>query len=109
MAAGEVVLNAHIHEAFTRTEGRTVALKIAEGQYRPALIAKCWGDPDKSETCVNLVVLLDGSNDDYYDLRAAGVYRDGDSKCLAWATSRVQGPGIGQWLPRAPRATYPSS
>lgn len=88
---------------FTPVEGRTVVLQIAWGEWRPAQIVKVFGP--FAHNAVNLVVFLDGSNDDHYDLVAAGVFRDSDAqKCVAWATSRVQGKGIGEWLPRKPEA-----
>lgn len=83
---------------FTPVEGRTVVLQIADGEWRPAQIVKVF-----TPSCANLVVFLDGSNDDRYDLHAAGVYRQSETqKCVGWGTSRVQGDGVGEWLPRKP-------
>ncbi|AZM47762.1 hypothetical protein DMB38_20005 [Streptomyces sp. WAC 06738] len=47
----------------------------AEGQILPAVIVRIWGKPEDG---VNLQVSLDG-NDTY------------------WATSRKEGPDVGQW------------
>jgi hypothetical protein len=90
---------------FHAAEGRPVVLQITPNEYRPAVIVKCWGDPDDPRVAVNLVVFLDGSNDLSLNLQAAGVsYQAGSTMPLVgWATSKVQGPEIGQWRTRRPR------
>lgn len=73
------------------TIGRIVHYQLgtgrSKGEYRPALIVRVWND-----SCVNLQVFLDGSNDRENEL-SVGV----DSPLTAWKTSSVQGDGPGQW------------
>ena len=87
------------------TIGRSVHVCIALDQegapvYRPATVVAVWG-----ETCVNVQVQLDGSND-----YPAGRYGDHMvftpaelERGLAWRTSLVEGEGVGSWRwpPRA--------
>lgn len=86
-------------EGFVLTEGRVVLLQIAAGQYRPASVVKTWG-----QTKANLVVLLDGFNDDSYDLAAAGVYSRENGGLTGWATSRDYGDAVGSWITPQERA-----
>lgn len=51
---------------------------VAEGDTFPMVIVRVWGDTP--EAAVNGQVLLDGND-------------------TAWVTSRVQGPGAGEWRP----------
>lgn len=63
----------------------------AEGQpvRRPALVTAV-----HSDTCVNVQVFLDGSNDDRFGKLPGQVTRHG---WLVWCTSLTAGEGVGQW------------
>jgi hypothetical protein len=86
-------------DSFELIEGRTVLLQIAEGEYRPATVVKTWGP-----ATANLVVFLDGQNDGAINLFAAGVTATPGIP-IGWATSRVAGDGIGQWITPHERAS----
>lgn len=65
------------------TVGRIVNFTLANGEVRPAIIVRVWND-----TCINVRVFLDGSNDD----AALTVHLDGASYDVAdrvtgWSTS----------------------
>lgn len=87
-------------------------------EYRPAMVVKRWG-PD----CLNVLLFLDGSNDDKYSSRSAFSGGEGTKECylfdpidpghcpegttprpsnVAWATSVTRGTGINQWTPTPP-------
>ena len=82
------------HEEFIPQQGRSVVYQIAENVWRPAQIVEVWTE-EGPRTC-NLVVFLDGSNDKVHGF-------DGlDGSLTYWATSRVLGDAVGQYLPRKP-------
>ena len=61
--------------------------------YRPALLVRQWS-PDLA----NLIVFLDGSNDQ--TLRAKlglGLNINDGTSYIAWATSRRKGDAVGEW------------
>lgn len=104
-------------EAFVPVEGRTVVYCIAPGEYRPAQIVKAWGDQPTS--AANLIVFLDGSNDERFKSPEDTSYRPGFpplgvqngllgtpvGSTTAWVTSRVAGgepDEVGRWYPRKP-------
>lgn len=77
----------------TPTIGRIVHVRIGgeddRPELRPALIVRVWSD-----TCCNLQVFLDGTNDRVERL-------DGECKRtesgIVWCTSVSQGEAFGQW------------
>lgn len=91
------LVGALVEFEFAPVEGRNVVLQVAPGEWRPAQIVKVW-----SGAAVNLVVFLDGSNDQRFHLWAAGVYAINAEHTVGWATSRVRGDEVGQWQPRKP-------
>lgn len=56
---------------------------------RPALVVRQW-----SETCLNLQVFLDGSNDDHHGALPCQLERNDH---VVWCTSVAKGDGVGQW------------
>ena len=59
---------------------------------RPATVTEAW-----SPVCVNVQVLLDGTNDDRLIRRAHFLDRRRSGQLVVWATSLMEGDGIGQW------------
>lgn len=74
---------------FKPVEGRSVVYQIAEGEWRPAQIVQVFGSTNRA----NLVVFLDGTNDVRYGY---------DGSLTYWATSRLLGTNVGEFLPRKP-------
>lgn len=77
------------------TIGRIVHVRIggedAEPVLRPALVVRVWGD-----TCVNLQVFLDGTNDQHVGPLGGEVARV-PALGIAWCTSVTQGDKLGEW------------
>ncbi len=71
----------------------SVTFHLTDTEQRPAFILKEW-DPD----CANLVVFVDGSND---DADAAKVGAGSGADCARWVTSAPRytgsGPKVGTW------------
>jgi hypothetical protein len=72
------------------TEGPLVHYVLNRGEHRPAFIVKVW---DKARGTVNLIVLIDGSN----DWRSIG--REGPWSPMIWETSKLysEEPKPGTW------------
>lgn len=69
------------------TIGRIVSFKISQEEIRPAIIVRVWSD-----TCVQLQIFIDGTND-----RNKGFNIEEQLRGIAWRTSVVQGDDPGQW------------
>lgn len=79
------------------TEGRIVHYVIADGEHRPAIVVKNWGETYSDPGTVNLTVFTDWSNDRRFNEQyASGLY---------WATSvkysENKEPGSWHWIERA--------
>lgn len=73
--------------------GRIVHYRLesgpGQGSYRPAIIVRVWSDQPTEQTAVQLQVFTDSNQ--------AGNSND-RIPCPLWATSRVHGTGLGQYL-----------
>ena len=92
-----------MHEEFIPAEGRSVVYQIAPGEWRPAQIVKVFAG-SSAKTC-NLVVFLDGSNDNSFRRGEHGWAVPGNrGDLVGHAGSRPLGDRVGQYLPRKPEA-----
>lgn len=78
------------------TIGRLVHYRISEDVVRPAVVVEV-----HSDTCVNLQVFFDGSNDSpgssVPDVRGVTPTVAEREAGLGWRTSAVLGTGVGEW------------
>lgn len=76
------------------TIGRMVHYKLKDGQVRPAVIVRVWGQCGDScgscGDCVNLVVFADGWND-------SELLPGAEGSCSVSVTSVTRGDEPGQW------------
>lgn len=79
--------------------GRIVHFKLPDGQVRPAIVVRVWGEQGqgvcngecgKCGDCANLVVLTDGWND-------RALFPGSETNCAVWMTSVMRGDKPGQW------------
>lgn len=71
----------------------TIGTEHGEAVTRPALVVRVWSDD-----CVNLLLFLDGGNDDRHVSNLGGAHPFAErGNAPVWLTSSLMGDGVGQW------------
>ena len=74
------------------TEGRMCHFVMPDGQHRPAVVVRVWGNPEHCEGYVNLQVFTDGKNDGAENVEwQPSICYDDETKA----------PGTWHWIERA--------